>query len=87
MLLDRNGFFIDPSPSSQVRRVRQAIRKKVMIEYQLELEQAKGWQRSFVKWKLNLVAEIRYRGILFMGAAGSLPDDITSWHKGREDAN
>ncbi|MHA4741756.1 hypothetical protein [Dyadobacter sp. MSC1_007] len=78
MPLYKNGFFIGPSPSSHVKYVRQAIRKKVMSEYQLEFEQAKGWRKSFVKWKLNLIAEIRYRGILFMGAAGSVPDDFTS---------
>jgi len=75
---DRNGFFIDPSLSSQVKCVRQAIRKKVISEHQMELEQAMGWRKLIVKWKLNLIAEVRYRGVLFMGAAGSLPDDITS---------
>jgi hypothetical protein len=78
MAIERNGFFIDPALSSQVRRVRHAIRSKVLSEHQLELEKAMGWRKIVVKWKLNLIAEIRYRGILFMGAAGASPDDITS---------
>jgi len=47
-----------------------------MIEYQPEFEKAVGWRRYLVKWKLNAISESRYRGILFMGAAASLPEDF-----------
>lgn len=77
MQTNSNGFF-EIRPSSQIRGVRRAIRKKVMAENQLELEQAVGWRRYLVKWKLSLIADIRYRGILFMGAATSLPDEPTT---------
>lgn len=75
MQLNRNSLIISPTPS-QIKLVRQSIRNRVMIEYQPEFEKAVGWRRYLVKWKLNAISESRYRGILFMGAAASLPEDF-----------
>ena len=75
MQLDRNSLIINPS-SSQIKLVRRMIRNRVMMEYQPELAKAVGWRRYLVKWKLNAISEIRYRGILCMGAAASLPEDF-----------
>lgn len=52
------------------RRIRQAIRKQVMTEYELELEGATGWRRNLVKWKISTAIEIRFRQILFSGSYG-----------------
>lgn len=74
MQTNSNGFFENP-PSLQILGIRRAIRKKVMAEHQLELKQAAGWRRYLVKWKINFITNIRYRGILFMGAATLPPDE------------
>lgn len=62
--------------SSQIKLVRRMIRNRVMMEYQPELGKAVGWRRYLVKWKVNAISEIRYRHILCMGAAASLPEDF-----------
>jgi hypothetical protein len=72
MIPDRDGF--SPyTPHARIKGVRRKIRDQVMTEYDAELRQAVGWRKYLVKWKLNLLVEIRYRGILFMGAATDLP--------------
>lgn len=70
----KNGFIINQSPS-QIRLVRQKIRDQVMREYQQDLQQATGWRKRVLIWKLNMITEIRYRGILCMGAAATLPEE------------
>lgn len=68
MLPDNNGFFLNPRPA-QRSGLREAIKKQVMDEYAHELDKAIGWRKQLVRWKLNALAEIRYRDILFMGGA------------------
>lgn len=75
MQLGRNSLIINPS-SSQIQLVRRMIKNRVMMKHQPELEKVVGWRRYLVKWKLYAIAEIRYRGILCMGAAASLPEDF-----------
>jgi len=70
MYIDRDSFIINPS-SPQMKFVRRRIRRQVIMEYLPELEKATGWRRYLVKWKVNLIIEIRFRGILFMGASVS----------------
>ena len=48
-------------------KIRQAIRKQVVAEYESELEGSTGWRRHWVNWKINMVIEIRYKQILFSG--------------------
>lgn len=43
------------------------IRRPVVAEHAAELERATGWQRRWVKWKINRLADMRYRKILFSG--------------------
>ncbi|MGG7664316.1 hypothetical protein [Dyadobacter sp. BHUBP1] len=68
MLPDNNGFFVNPRPA-QRSGLREAIKKRVMDEYGNELDKATGWRKQLVRWKLNALAEIRYRDILFIGDA------------------
>lgn len=70
MQLDQNSLIADPS-TSQIKLVRKMIRNRVMMEYQPELEKAVGLRRNLIEWRLNVIVEIRYRGILCMGAAAS----------------
>ena len=62
MLSDNNGFFLNPRPA-QRSGLREAIKKQVMDEYGHELDKATGWRKQLVRWKLNALAEIRYREI------------------------
>lgn len=73
MRLDNNNFFPN-RPASQIREVRRGIRKQVIAEYQTELYRSTGWRKSLVMFRVSLITEIRYRGILFMGAVGNLPE-------------
>ncbi|MBO9611214.1 MAG: hypothetical protein J7619_00895 [Dyadobacter sp.] len=68
MLPDHNGFFLNPK-RAQLANIRLAVKKQVMAEYGHELDKATGWRKHLVRWKLNALAEIRYRDILFTGRA------------------
>ncbi|PSL33865.1 hypothetical protein [Dyadobacter jiangsuensis] len=68
MLPDDNGFFLNPR-SAHRNGLRLAVKKQVMAEYGHELDNATGWRKQLVRWKLNALAEMRYRDILFTGGA------------------
>ena len=68
----KNKLFSNPTPSPQ-RGIYEAIKKQVMTENELEFDQAVGWRKHWIKWKMNLITEIRYRGVLFLGVATELP--------------
>ena len=68
----KNLIFHDPNPSRH-QSILQAIKKQVIAEYELDLRQAKGWWKYLIKWKITLITQTRYRGILLQGAATKLP--------------
>jgi hypothetical protein len=41
------------------------LREQVLSQYGEELDQVGGWKRYWMKWKLDLIVEIRYRQLLF----------------------
>jgi hypothetical protein len=41
------------------------IRKQVIQQYAAQLQQATGWKRHVLKWKIALLADIRFQRILF----------------------
>ena len=77
MRLDNNNFFAN-RPASQIKEARRAIRKQVIAEYQTELYRSIGWRKYLVRFRVNIITEIRYRGILFMGAAGFAEGNSTT---------
>lgn len=68
----KNGFYSGAS-ARQFRHVRWAMRRKVLSEYKSDLNQATGWRRSWIKWKIAMITEIRFRDILCLGAAVNYP--------------
>ena len=68
----KNQFFHDSNPSRQ-QGILQAIKKQVMAEYELELQRTEGWWKYWTRWKITLIIQIRYRGLLFLGMATRLP--------------
>lgn len=60
----RSPFFNDHNHSRQL--IYQAIMKQVVAEYELEFVQAIGWRKYWVKWKIAMVVEIRYKRIVFL---------------------
>lgn len=43
------------------------LREQVLSQYGAELDQASGWKRYWIKWKVDLIVERRYRQLLFSG--------------------
>lgn len=68
----KNQFLHDQNHSQQ-QVIYQAIKKQVMSEHKLELVEAVGWQKYWVRWKISMITETRYRGMFFLGAATKLP--------------
>lgn len=40
-----------------------------MAEYESDLKRSVGWRRKWIKWKISLIIDIRYRHILFSGVS------------------
>ena len=58
--------------SSRAVLLRQTIRKQVMTEYEPALEQAIGWQKRYIRWKINFITQVRYRGIFTLGGPSKI---------------
>lgn len=61
------GTSFSPILSKAEQQVYHRIRKQVLAQYTTQLQQATGWKRYFLRWKIALVANIRFREILFSG--------------------
>lgn len=51
--------------SSKRQGVYYRLKRQVVTEYKLELEQATGWKRDWIRWKRSMAVEIRYNQLLF----------------------
>ncbi len=41
------------------------LKRQIVIEFMVELNQAKGWKRDWVRWKRRIALETRYNQLLF----------------------
>jgi hypothetical protein len=55
------GFF----HSSQRQEVRYRLKRQVVVEYRLELEQATGLKKWWLRWKRRVALENKYNQLLF----------------------
>ena len=66
-LISGNGGFRRDGLHSQVgNALYDRLRREVAFYYETELDQAGPWKRSWLNWKIDLLAEIRYNKLLFL---------------------
>lgn len=61
------GDSFNPILSKAEQQVYHQIRKQVLVQYATQLQQATGRKRYFLKWEIVLLANMRFREILFSG--------------------
>lgn len=66
-LSSSSGAIFNPILSKEERQAYRHIRKQVLAQYAAQLQQATGWKRYFLKWKIVLLANMRFREILLSG--------------------
>lgn len=51
--------------SSRRPVVYRGLKRQIVAEFKLELDQATGWKRDWIRWKRGIALEMRYNGLLF----------------------
>ncbi len=57
----------NPILSKAEQQAYHRMRKQVLAQHATQLQQATGWKRYFLKWKIVLLANMRFREILLSG--------------------
>ncbi len=57
----KTGFYY----SSKRQGVYYRLKRQIVAEYTVELEQATGWKKNWIRWKRSMAVEIRLNQLLF----------------------
>lgn len=66
LISGNNSFRRDGLHSKTGNALYERLRREVFLNYETAMNQAGPWQRSWLNWKIDLLAEIRYNRLLFL---------------------